>query len=139
MLAIIPMTAIVPIPCLSALSPPTVGEGNAQSAGARDFHLPVPVDRQLGVDHDEQRDGRGGHQRGEKSAPTCRTVKGFLLRGAGASGSGAPLASMLWGCIAIFAIINKQLRGAVAAAGGAAGAVWRDPRPGGGALPKAVR
>lgn len=34
-------------------------------------------------------------------------------------GSGAPLASMLWGCIAIFAIINKPLRGAIAAAGGA--------------------
>ncbi len=34
-------------------------------------------------------------------------------------GNGAPLASMLWGCIAIFAIINKPLRGAVAAAGGA--------------------
>ncbi|MGS6264301.1 xanthine permease, partial [Enterobacter asburiae] len=31
-------------------------------------------------------------------------------------GNGAPLASMLWGCIAIFAIINKPLRGAVAAA-----------------------
>ena len=34
-------------------------------------------------------------------------------------GNGAPLASMLWGCIAIFAIINKPLRGAVAAAVGA--------------------
>jgi AGZA family xanthine/uracil permease-like MFS transporter len=34
-------------------------------------------------------------------------------------GNGAPLASMLWGCIAIFSIINKPLRGAIAAAVGA--------------------
>ncbi|MCR1550649.1 MAG: xanthine permease [Enterobacter cloacae] len=45
--------------------------------------------------------------------------KGIYYEGLVHLGSGAPLASMLWGCIAIFAIINKPLRGAVAAAGGA--------------------
>ncbi|MDF2527162.1 MAG: carbamate kinase family protein, partial [Enterobacter mori] len=45
--------------------------------------------------------------------------KGIYYEGLMHLGNGAPLASMLWGCIAIFAIINKPLRGAVAAAGGA--------------------
>ena len=45
--------------------------------------------------------------------------KGIYYEGLVHLGNGAPLASMLWGCIAIFAIINKPLRGAVAAAGGA--------------------
>ncbi len=45
--------------------------------------------------------------------------KGIYYEGLVHLGSGAPLASMLWGCIAIFAIVNKPLRGAVAAAGGA--------------------
>lgn len=43
--------------------------------------------------------------------------KGIYYEGLMHLGNGAPLASMLWGCIAIFAIINKPLRGAVAAAG----------------------
>ncbi len=45
--------------------------------------------------------------------------KGIYYEGLMHLGNGAPLASMLWGCIAIFAIINKPLRGAVAAAVGA--------------------
>jgi len=45
--------------------------------------------------------------------------KGIYYEGLMHLGNGAPLASMLWGCIAIFAILNKPLRGAVAAAGGA--------------------
>jgi AGZA family xanthine/uracil permease-like MFS transporter len=45
--------------------------------------------------------------------------KGIYYEGLVHLGNGAPLASMLWGCIAIFAIINKPLRGAVAAAVGA--------------------
>lgn len=45
--------------------------------------------------------------------------KGVYYQGLVHLGSGAPLASMLWGCIAIFAILNKPLRGAIAAAVGA--------------------
>ncbi len=45
--------------------------------------------------------------------------KGIYYEGLMHLGNGAPLASMLWGCIAIFAIINKPLRGAIAAAVGA--------------------
>ncbi|NIF22770.1 MULTISPECIES: hypothetical protein [Pantoea] len=45
--------------------------------------------------------------------------KGVYWDGLVHLGSGAPLASMLWGCIAIFAIMNKPLRGAIAAACGA--------------------
>ncbi|ABR90982.1 Uncharacterized conserved protein [Janthinobacterium sp. Marseille] len=45
--------------------------------------------------------------------------KGVYYNGLLHLGSGAPLASMLWGCIAIFAILNHPLRGAVAAGTGA--------------------
>lgn len=45
--------------------------------------------------------------------------KGVYYNGLVYLGNGAPLASMLWGCIAIFAILNHPLRGAVAAAVGA--------------------
>ena len=45
--------------------------------------------------------------------------KGVYYQGLVHLGNGAPLASMLWGCIAIFAILNKPLRGAIAAAVGA--------------------
>ncbi|MOA47456.1 hypothetical protein D3C78_1700940 [compost metagenome] len=45
--------------------------------------------------------------------------KGIYYEGLMHLGNGAPLASMLWGCIAIFAINNKPLRGAIAAAVGA--------------------
>ncbi|MNP50112.1 hypothetical protein D3C76_1443550 [compost metagenome] len=45
--------------------------------------------------------------------------KGIYYEGLMHLGNGAPLASMLWGCIAIFAILNKPLRGAIAAAVGA--------------------
>lgn len=45
--------------------------------------------------------------------------KGVYYDGLVHLGSGAPLASMLWGCVAIFAIMNKPLRGAIAAAFGA--------------------
>jgi adenine/guanine/hypoxanthine permease len=41
--------------------------------------------------------------------------KGVYMTGLQALGNGAPLASLLWGCIAIFAITNKPLRGAIAA------------------------
>lgn len=37
--------------------------------------------------------------------------KGVYYDGLVHLGSGAPLASMLWGCVAIFAIMNKPLRG----------------------------
>jgi hypothetical protein len=58
--------------------------------------------------------------------------KGIYYEGLVHLGNGAPLASMLWGCIAIFAIINKPLRGPLLPLWGAAGAVWGDPRAGGG-------
>lgn len=45
--------------------------------------------------------------------------KGVYYQGLVHLGSGAPLASMLWGCIAIFAITDKPLRGAISGAGGA--------------------
>jgi AGZA family xanthine/uracil permease-like MFS transporter len=41
--------------------------------------------------------------------------KGVYFTGLAALGNGAPLASLLWGCIAIFAILNQPLRGAIAA------------------------
>lgn len=45
--------------------------------------------------------------------------KGVYYQGLVHLGNGAPLASMLWGCIAIFAILNQPLRGAITAAVGA--------------------
>ncbi len=45
--------------------------------------------------------------------------KGVMYQGLVHLGNGAPLASMIWGCIAIFAINNTPLRGAIAAAFGA--------------------
>ncbi len=45
--------------------------------------------------------------------------KGVFYNGLIYLGNGAPLGSMIWGCIAIFAILNNPLRGAVAAAVGA--------------------
>lgn len=45
--------------------------------------------------------------------------KGVYYQGLVHLGNGAPLASMLWGCIAIFAILDKPLRGAIAAGVGA--------------------
>lgn len=44
--------------------------------------------------------------------------KGVYYTGLVHLGNGAPLGSMLWGCIAIFAILNKPLRGAISAAVG---------------------
>lgn len=41
--------------------------------------------------------------------------KGVYITGLQALGNGAPLASLLWGCIAIFAILNQPLRGVIAA------------------------
>jgi adenine/guanine/hypoxanthine permease len=46
--------------------------------------------------------------------------KGVYYEGLSHLGNGAPIASLLWGCIAIFAINDKPLRGAVAAAVAAA-------------------
>jgi len=54
-----------------------------------------------------------------KIGPEALAHKGVFYQGLVHLGNGAPLASMLWGCVAIFAIINKPLRGAVAAAVGA--------------------
>jgi AGZA family xanthine/uracil permease-like MFS transporter len=54
-----------------------------------------------------------------KIGPDVLAHKGVFYQGLVHLGNGAPLASMLWGCVAIFAIINKPLRGAVAAAFGA--------------------
>lgn len=45
--------------------------------------------------------------------------KGVYYQGLTHLGNGAPLASMLWGCVAIFAITGFPLRGAIAAAVGA--------------------
>jgi adenine/guanine/hypoxanthine permease len=46
--------------------------------------------------------------------------KGVYYEGLSHLGNGAPIASLLWGCIAIFAINDKPLRGAAAAAVAAA-------------------
>lgn len=46
--------------------------------------------------------------------------KGVYFQGLSNLGNGAPLGSMIWGCIAIFAITDKPLRGALAAVVGAA-------------------
>lgn len=131
MLAIIPMTAIVPILVFIGVVTANRGEGNPESGGARHLHLPVPVDCQLGADHDEQRDERGGDQRGENWHRRA-AQQGDLLRGLMHLGNGAPLASMLWGCIAIFAIINKPLRGPSPPQEARCWRFWRDPRAGGG-------
>lgn len=57
--------------------------------------------------------------------------KGVYYDGLVHLGSGAPLASMLWGCVAIFAIMNKPLRlGDCRSLWGTVIAVWRDPLPG---------
>ena len=45
--------------------------------------------------------------------------KGVYYQGLSNLGSGAPLSSLIWGCIAIFAINDKPIRGAVAALFGA--------------------
>ncbi len=45
--------------------------------------------------------------------------KGVYYAGLSNLGNGAPLGSMIWGCIAIFAINDKPIRGAVAAVVGA--------------------
>ncbi len=45
--------------------------------------------------------------------------KGVYYMGLVHLGNGAPLGSMIWGCIAIFAILNQPLRGAVSALAGA--------------------
>lgn len=45
--------------------------------------------------------------------------KGVYYNGLVHLGNGAPISSMVWGCIAIFAITDKPLRGAVAGAAGA--------------------
>ncbi|ELN8649658.1 xanthine permease, partial [Escherichia coli] len=55
----------------------------------------------------------------EKLGSDLLHSKGVYYDGLMHLGSGAPLASMLWGCIAIFAIMNKPLRGAIAASFGA--------------------
>ena len=57
---------------------------------------------------------------------TARTVgadvlakKGVYYQGLSNLGNGAPLGSMIWGCITIFAILDKPIRGAIAAVTGA--------------------
>lgn len=47
------------------------------------------------------------------------TSKGVYYQGLSNLGNGAPLSSMTWGCIAIFAITDQPMRGAVAALVGA--------------------
>ena len=46
--------------------------------------------------------------------------KGVYYQGLSNLGNGAPLSSMTWGCIAIFAITDRPIRGAIAALVGAA-------------------
>lgn len=47
------------------------------------------------------------------------SAKGVYYKGLLHLGNGAPLASMIWGCIAIFAITDRSIRGAVACIVGA--------------------
>ncbi|MGC5325203.1 xanthine permease [Brevibacillus sp. SYSU BS000544] len=56
---------------------------------------------------------------GKAVGAAAMAAKGVYYNGLIHLGNGAPIASLLWGCIAIFAIINKPLRGAIAAVVGA--------------------
>jgi AGZA family xanthine/uracil permease-like MFS transporter len=80
MLAIIPMTAIVPILVFIGVVTANQVVRETPKVGSRHLHLPVPVDRQLGADHDEQRDGRGGNTRGEIGTDVLHS-KGIYYEG----------------------------------------------------------
>ncbi|VZZ91282.1 conserved protein of unknown function (plasmid) [Escherichia coli] len=68
----------------------------------------------------------------EKLGSDLLHSKGVYYDGLMHLGSGAPLASMLWGCIAIFAIMNKPLRlGDSCILWSTIIAVWRDSLPSG--------
>ncbi len=55
---------------------------------------------------------------GQKVGAAVLANKGVYYNGLVHLGNGAPLSSMVWGCIAIFAITNKPLRAAIAGATG---------------------
>ncbi|MDH6353179.1 MULTISPECIES: xanthine permease [Brevibacillus] len=57
---------------------------------------------------------------GAKVGVDVMANKGVYYNGLMHLGNGAPISSMVWGCIAIFAITDKPLRGAIAGAAGAA-------------------
>lgn len=133
MLAIIPMTAIVPILVfIGVVTANQVVRGNPESGGTRHLHLPVPVDRQLGADHDEQRDERGGDQRGENRHRRA-AQQGDLLRRPDASRQRRAARQHALGLYRH--LRHPQQTAAWGRRGGrwsAAGAVWGDPRAGGG-------
>lgn len=55
---------------------------------------------------------------GQKVGAAVLANKGVYYNGLVHLGNGAPLSSMVWGCIAIFAITNKPLRATIAGATG---------------------
>ncbi|HGC1540682.1 TPA: xanthine permease, partial [Escherichia coli] len=119
MLAIIPMTAIVPILVF-------IGVVTANQVVRETPKVEVPVificlfpwvaNWALTIVNSVM--GAAGTS-AEKLGSDLLHSKGVYYDGLMHLGSGAPLASMLWGCIAIFAIMNKPLRGAIAASFGA--------------------
>ena len=119
MLAIIPMTAIVPILVF-------IGVVTANQVVRETPKIEVPVificlfpwiaNWALTIVNGAL--GAAGTS-GMKIGADVLASKGVYYQGLVHLGSGAPLASMLWGCIAIFAILDKPLRGAIAAAFGA--------------------
>ncbi|VTR57661.1 Permeases [Serratia fonticola] len=119
MLAVIPMTAIVPILVF-------IGVVTANQVVRETPKIEVPVIficlfpwiANWGLTMVNSVLGAAGTS-GAKLGAELLHSKGVYYQGLVHLGSGAPLASMLWGCVAIFAIINKPLRGAVAAATGA--------------------
>ena len=119
MLAIIPMTAIVPILVF-------IGVVTANQVVRETPKVEVPVificlfpwvaNWALTIVNSVM--GAAGTS-AEKLGSDLLHSNGVYYDGLMHLGSGAPLASMLWGCIAIFAIMNKPLRGAIAASFGA--------------------
>ena len=119
MLAIIPMTAIVPILVF-------IGVVTANQVVRETPKVEVPVificlfpwiaNWALTIVNSVM--GAAGTSAGKLGSDLLHS-KGVYYDGLVHLGSGAPLASMLWGCVAIFAIMNKPLRGAIAAAFGA--------------------
>ncbi|POS20017.1 xanthine permease [Escherichia coli] len=119
MLAIIPMTAIVPILVF-------IGVVTANQVVRETPKVEVPVificlfpwvaNWALTIVNSVM--GAAGTS-AEKLGSDLLHSKGVYYDGLMHLGSGAPLTSMLWGCIAIFAIMNKPLRGAIAASFGA--------------------
>lgn len=77
---------------------------------SRYLHLPVPVIANWALTIVNSVMGAAGTSAGKLGSDLLHS-KGVYYDGLVHLGSGAPLASMLWGCVAIFAIMNKPLRG----------------------------